>query len=54
MKSSMNWQRVMAYSLRMLTVIAMTGFVAWLPGSRTVTTTTTTTDNVLVSWGGTN
>jgi len=39
--------------MRLMTVVAMAGFVAWLPTGRTTTTAVTTpTDQVTVAWGG--
>ncbi len=49
---SVNWRSVVAYGVRLVAVVAMTGFVAWLPGTRTTVGTTTTTVTTQVSWGG--
>jgi len=49
---SLNGKRLLAYGLRMLAVITMTGFVAWLPGSRATTTAPGPTVTIQVSWGG--
>lgn len=49
---SVNWRSVMAYGVRLMAVVAMTGFVAWLPSTRTGVSPTGTTVTVQVSWSG--
>lgn len=51
MMRSVNWRHMLANVLRMTTVIALTGFVAWLPSTRTGLPTNAT-NQVLVAWGG--
>ncbi len=52
MMRSVNWRHMLANVLRMTTVIALTGFVAWLPSTRTGLPTSTPANQVLVAWGG--
>jgi hypothetical protein len=52
MKQSVTWRYLLATGVRLMAVIAMTGFVAWLPSTRTGVSVSSPTVTVQVSWGG--
>ncbi len=52
MKRSVNWRLVLANALRMVAVVGMAGFVAWVPTTRTGVTPTAGTATTQVAWSG--
>lgn len=52
MKRSVNWRLLLANALRMVSVVAMAGFVAWVPTTRTGITPTSGTSTTMVAWTG--